>query len=117
MHHFRAHAWGGARHCALRCRKPAVLKCWSDGALTVAQLVDLHGRNGFDVLCVTDHVVRGDDPWRGIEGGRHRSIEQDSFTPYLADVELEAERAWETYGLLVVPGLPKIASVSEVLAT
>jgi predicted metal-dependent phosphoesterase TrpH len=78
---------------------------WSDGALTVAQLVDLHGRNGFDVLCVTDHVVRGDDPWRGIEGGRHRSIEQDSFTPYLADVELEAERAWETYGLLVVPGL------------
>jgi predicted metal-dependent phosphoesterase TrpH len=30
---------------------------WSDGDLTVAELVDLYGRNGFDVLCVTDHVV------------------------------------------------------------
>jgi predicted metal-dependent phosphoesterase TrpH len=28
---------------------------WSDGALTVAELVDLHGRSGFDGLCVTDH--------------------------------------------------------------
>ena len=36
---------------------------WSDGALTVPELVDLYGRNGFDVLCVTDHVNRSDDPW------------------------------------------------------
>lgn len=36
---------------------------WSDGALTVSELVDLYGRNGFDVLCVTDHVNRSDDPW------------------------------------------------------
>jgi len=36
---------------------------WSDGAFTVAELVDLYGRNGFDVLCVTDHVNRSDDPW------------------------------------------------------
>jgi len=34
---------------------------WSDGALTLQQLVDLYGRNGFDVLCVTDHVARTDD--------------------------------------------------------
>jgi hypothetical protein len=36
---------------------------WSDGELTVAELVDLHGRSGFDVLRVTDHVVRSHDPW------------------------------------------------------
>ena len=36
---------------------------WSDGAFTVPELVDLYGRNGFDVLCVTDHVNRSDDPW------------------------------------------------------
>jgi 3',5'-nucleoside bisphosphate phosphatase len=55
---------------------------WSDGELTLAELVDLHGRSGFDVLCVTDHVVRTDDPWRE-----------------------EAARAARTYGMLVVPGL------------
>ena len=36
---------------------------WSDGALAVSELVDLYGRNGFDMLCVTDHVHRRDDPW------------------------------------------------------
>jgi predicted metal-dependent phosphoesterase TrpH len=32
---------------------------WSDGALILSELVDLYGRSGFDVLCVTDHVCRG----------------------------------------------------------
>jgi 3',5'-nucleoside bisphosphate phosphatase len=78
---------------------------WSDGALTVAELVDLHGRSGFDVLCVTDHVVRSDDPWRYEEGIRFSSVDELSFPLYLAEVEREAERARRTYGMLVIPGL------------
>jgi predicted metal-dependent phosphoesterase TrpH len=78
---------------------------WSDGDLTVAEVVDLHGRSGFDVLCITDHVVRADDPWREEEGLRYSSIEEATFPLYLAEVEREAARAWRTYGLLVVPGL------------
>ena len=78
---------------------------WSDGELTVAELVDLHGRSGFDVLCVTDHVVRSDDPWRFEEGLRFSAIEEATFPLYLAEIEREAARAWRTYGLLVVPGL------------
>jgi 3',5'-nucleoside bisphosphate phosphatase len=78
---------------------------WSDGELTVAELVDLHGRSGFDVLCVTDHVVRSDDPWRFEEGLRFGSVEEATFPLYLAEIEREAARAWRTYGLLVVPGL------------
>jgi histidinol phosphatase-like PHP family hydrolase len=30
---------------------------WSDGELVPAELIDLYGRAGFDVLAVTDHVV------------------------------------------------------------
>jgi 3',5'-nucleoside bisphosphate phosphatase len=78
---------------------------WSDGELTVAELVDLHGRSGFDVLCITDHVVRADDPWREEEGLRFSSIEEATFPLYLAEIEREAARAWRTYGLLVVRGL------------
>jgi predicted metal-dependent phosphoesterase TrpH len=78
---------------------------WSDGELTVAELVDLHGRSGFDVLCVTDHVVRSDDPWRVEEVLRFSAIEEATFPLYLAEIEREAARAWRTYGLLVVPGL------------
>ncbi len=76
---------------------------WSDGALSVAELVDLYGRNGYDVLCVTDHVVRSNDPWQYEE--RLRSVDEESFVRYLADIECEAERAWRTYGMLTLPGL------------
>jgi hypothetical protein len=76
---------------------------WSDGELDVAELVDLHGRNGFDVLCVTDHVIRTNDP-AGASAGC-KTVDEGSFDVYLADVEREAARAWRTYGLLVIPGL------------
>jgi 3',5'-nucleoside bisphosphate phosphatase len=78
---------------------------WSDGELTVAELVDLHGRSGFDVLCVTDHAVRTSDPWRERLGSAFRSVDEAAFDAYLADVEGEAERARRMYGMLVVPGL------------
>lgn len=76
---------------------------WSDGDLTVSELVDLHGQHGFDVLCVTDHTVRADDPWRERVG--IRSIDEGSWSVYLHEIECEADRAWRTYGLLVIPGL------------
>jgi hypothetical protein len=76
---------------------------WSDGALDVTELVDVHGRHGFDVLCVADHVVRSNDPWSSAAGAR--SVDESSWAAYLANVEREAARAWRTYGMLVIPGL------------
>jgi predicted metal-dependent phosphoesterase TrpH len=73
---------------------------WSDGELSVRELVDLYGRAGFDVLSVTDHVVRTDDPW-----GTARTLLPDDFAAYLEEIDREAERARQAYGLLVVPGL------------
>jgi len=67
---------------------------WSDGALTPAELVDLYGRRGFDVLAVTDHAPR--DP---------REVHAANYDEYLAAVEREADRAWRLYRLLVLPGL------------
>jgi hypothetical protein len=74
---------------------------WSDGELSLRELVDLHGRAGFDVLCVTDHILRSDDPWRAAAACVH----EGTFPAYLAAIEAEAERARALYGLLVVPGL------------
>ena len=41
---------------------------WSDGDLSISELVDLYGSHQFDVLCITDHVGRGgewhDPRWR-----------------------------------------------------
>jgi predicted metal-dependent phosphoesterase TrpH len=77
---------------------------WSDGALTLAQLVDLYGRNGFDVICVTDHVNRTDDPWctpGSPQGGAHRG----NHHAYLAEIDAQAARAAREYDLLLLPGL------------
>ena len=77
---------------------------WSDGALALPELVDLYGRNAFDVLCVTDHVHRPDDPWRPADTPL-RGVHAGNHAEYLAEIEAEAARARREYDLLVVPGL------------
>ncbi|MGH3019916.1 MAG: hypothetical protein ACRDNR_07125 [Gaiellaceae bacterium] len=74
---------------------------WSDGELSLRELVDLSGRAGLDVLCVTDHVLRSDDPRRASSSCVHES----TFSEYVAAVDREAERARALYGMLVVPGV------------
>ena len=68
---------------------------WSDGTMTTAELVDLYGRRGFDVLCVTDHVVRTDDPW-SVAGSPALGIGEHDHGAYLEELDREAERALGT---------------------
>ena len=72
---------------------------WSDGVLELPALVDLYGARGFDVLCITDHACRTDlaDAPKGITAANSEA--------YFAEVEQEAARALERYGLLVISGL------------
>jgi predicted metal-dependent phosphoesterase TrpH len=69
---------------------------WSDGVLTPRELVDLYGLAGFDVLAITDHVVRA-------EIGCH--VRAETYRDYLDELDTEAERARRRFGMLVVPGL------------
>jgi predicted metal-dependent phosphoesterase TrpH len=77
---------------------------WSDGSLSVRELVDLYGATGFDVLAVTDHIVGRDAPWLPAGAGPIH-VHAANHDAYLAEVESEAERALARYGLLVLPGL------------
>ena len=76
---------------------------WSDGELTLRQLVDLYGTAGFDVLCVTDHVLREDDAWPARNG--RPCVTAENIDAYLDEIERERVRALSAFGLLVVPGL------------
>lgn len=78
---------------------------WSDGSLSIRQLADLYGGGGFDVLAVTDHVVRTDDPWFAEASGAAEYVDAGNHAAYLAEIDAEAERARELYGLLLAPGL------------
>jgi predicted metal-dependent phosphoesterase TrpH len=66
--------------------------------LTLPQLIDLYGTNGFDILAVTDHVIRRSD---GLPFGVHSGNHAD----YFAEIAAQTERARRDYDLLVLPGL------------
>jgi len=74
---------------------------WSDGVLSIREVVDLYGRHGFDVLCITDHVVSADDPYLL---GRGRSLDETTWDAYVETIFDEGERARALYDLLVIPG-------------
>jgi 3',5'-nucleoside bisphosphate phosphatase len=89
----RADRWIRAKLTPLLCELHSHTR-WSDGDLSVRELVDLYGLAGFDVLAVTDHTSRA-----------AHDIGSAEFPAYLAEVDAEAARARRLYGMLVIPGL------------
>jgi hypothetical protein len=83
---------------------------WSDGRLTLAEVVDLYGSTGkFDVIAITDHILMKKDVFARAGrlasfGRRQFGVRQDTFDAYLADIRKEAARALDQYGMLVIPG-------------
>jgi hypothetical protein len=83
---------------------------WSDGRLSIREVVDLYGRTGrFDVIAITDHILMTRDllarAGRLVTlGTRHFSVTEDRFGAYLAEIGEEGRRAHNLYGMLVIPG-------------
>ena len=78
---------------------------YSDGRLTMPEVVDFYGLRGFDCICITDHWT---DPRRLI-GKLSRltpfTLSFDQIDEYFAVVAREARRAWRRYEMLVLTGL------------
>jgi predicted metal-dependent phosphoesterase TrpH len=83
---------------------------WSDGRLSLRDVVDLYGRTGhFDVIAITDHILmKGDLLARAGRlvslGRREFSVTEARFRAYLDEIAAEAKRARRLYDLLVIPG-------------
>jgi predicted metal-dependent phosphoesterase TrpH len=83
---------------------------WSDGRLSLRDVVDLYGRTGkFDVIAITDHILRKKDLLARAAriatlGTRRFSLTPESFDDYIADTIKEADRARRQYGMLVIAG-------------
>jgi UDP-N-acetylglucosamine:LPS N-acetylglucosamine transferase len=78
---------------------------YSDGRLTVPEVVDFYGTRGFDCICITDHWT---DPRRLI-GKFSRltpfTLSFDQIEEYFEVIAREARRARRRYGMLVLTGL------------
>ncbi|TCD48445.1 phosphotransferase [Chlorobium sp. N1] len=75
---------------------------WSDGALSVAEVVELYGRTGFDVIAITDHVL---DSGSLAAGEPHWSVPEERFGEYLHELWEAARLAWERWHMLLLPGM------------
>jgi len=78
---------------------------YSDGSVALRKTIDLFGQAGFDVIAITDHVVNGQTPYGKIANRFRFSVNEDNFNAYLNHILEEAKRAWDKYGMLVLPGV------------
>jgi processive 1,2-diacylglycerol beta-glucosyltransferase len=78
---------------------------YSDGKLTVSEIVDFYGQRGFDALCITDHLI---DPAKLI--GQMVQLSGMVLSPqqvpeYFETIEKEKKRAWKKYDLMLFTGI------------
>src|SRR5437660_10133567 len=78
---------------------------WSDGRLSIRDVVDLYGQTGhFDVIAITDHILMKRDLLARAArfatlGFRDFSVTEDRFRAYLEEIADEAKRARRLYDL------------------
>ena len=77
---------------------------YSDGVLPLPSVVDLFGQTGHDVIAITDHIVNRDNGLGKIAHRIGNSLNPETFRRYSEEIQREAERAWRSYGMLVLPG-------------
>jgi processive 1,2-diacylglycerol beta-glucosyltransferase len=78
---------------------------FSDGKLTVSELVDFYGQRGFDALCITDHICDDTKLIGQVTNLTGLVLMRDQVDEYFETIEREKKRALEKYNLLVMTGL------------
>lgn len=77
---------------------------FSDGKLTIPEVVDLYGHHGFGVICITDHLCEESSVIGKASAYLGCTLTRASFPTYIQTIQQEAERAWKRYRMIVLPG-------------
>jgi predicted metal-dependent phosphoesterase TrpH len=77
---------------------------FSDGKLTIPQLVDLYGSQGFGAIAITDHLCEDSTLIGKAAGYLKCTLTRATWPLYVEILKSEAERAWRQYRMVVIPG-------------
>jgi predicted metal-dependent phosphoesterase TrpH len=79
---------------------------FSDGKLTIPEIVDLYGRHGFDVIAITDHFYDNRTP-EGLIAKKiaKRSLTEKKLPDYYRAIETASRYARQNYDMTVIPGI------------
>lgn len=77
---------------------------FSDGRLTIPQIVDMYGERGFGAIAITDHLCEERTLLGQTARFFERTLTRKTFPRYLEILAEEAERAWKQYRMVLIPG-------------
>jgi len=78
---------------------------YSDGKMSIAELVDFFGERGFGALAITDHLCEEKTMLGKAAAYLNKTLTPQNFSDYLLEIKQEGERALKDYGMLVIPGV------------
>lgn len=77
---------------------------FSDGKLSIGELVDYHGQRGFDVIAITDHITEKNNFIGRVTRSLNLSLCEKSFSSYLKEYQFQKLRALEQYQMNLIFG-------------
>lgn len=78
---------------------------YSDGKLTVSELVDFYGARNFDCVCITDHLAEKRRLMGRLANLSNLTLPWGQVREYFEVIEHEKKRAWKKYSMLLLAGL------------
>lgn len=78
---------------------------FSDGKLSISEIVDLYGSKGFSFIAITDHLADSKTLTGFVTRALKLSLTEKSMDQYLSVIKTEAKRAWQKYGMVLLSGV------------
>jgi PHP family Zn ribbon phosphoesterase len=77
---------------------------FSDGNLSISEIVDLYGKSGFDTIAITDHLAESKNLIGKVSHQMKYSLNEKTFPQYRIEIQKQKKRAAEQYGLNIIFG-------------
>lgn len=78
---------------------------FSDGKLSIPQIVDFYGSRNFKIIAITDHLCEEKSFLGKASRVLRKTLTRENFQDYLQTIQTEGMRALKQYGMLVIPGI------------
>jgi PHP family Zn ribbon phosphoesterase len=78
---------------------------YSDGSLSIPEIVDLYGSRKFKIIAITDHLCESETFLGKASAYLNKTLTKETFPIYMEEIRVESLRAMKQYGMLVLPGI------------
>jgi predicted metal-dependent phosphoesterase TrpH len=78
---------------------------FSDGKMSIPELIDFYGKREFGAIAITDHLCESQTAIGKAAGYLNKTLTKAIFPLYIQLLMSESQRAWQEYKLVVIPGV------------